>query len=75
MDEAKLADLNASLTEAKLDLETIGKGYSVQNINSRIKLYFGKEYGLCYFSKEEVGTRVEVTLPFDYSNLPEEDMR
>lgn len=75
MDEAKLTDLNESLKEAKLDLETVGKGYSVQNINSRIKLYFGKEYGLCFFSKEEVGTRVEVTLPLDWNpNRIDEEM-
>ena len=62
-----LANLESSLAEAQLDLETSEKGYSVRNINSRIKLYFGKGYGLHYSSKEGLGTRVEVILPLNWS--------
>ena len=65
MNQEKLASLEKSLAEAKLDVETSGKGYSIGNINSRIKLYFGKDYGLHYSSKEGIGTRVEVILPAD----------
>ncbi|MGE5583564.1 MAG: sensor histidine kinase [Bacillota bacterium] len=67
MNPAKLAELEDSLEEAKLDPETFGKGYSIQNINSRIKLYCGEDYGLHFSSKEGIGTRVEVILPVDWS--------
>ena len=67
MSRASLAKLQEALTEARLNPETSGKGYSVGNINSRIKLYFGKEYGLHYSSEEGVGTRVEVILPVNWT--------
>lgn len=63
MSAEKTGELQSSLEEAKLDLETSGKGYSLVNINSRIKLYFGREYGLVYSSKPGVGTRVDIFLP------------
>ncbi len=66
MNSVKLAELEESLVEPRLDPETSGKGYSIENINTRIKLYFGKEYGLHYSSKEGVGTRVEVILPVNW---------
>ena len=60
-----MAQLEGSLEEVKFEIETSGKGYRVQNINSRIKLYFGKEYGLHFSSKPGVGTRVEILLPVE----------
>jgi two-component system sensor histidine kinase YesM len=63
----QLAALEKLLAEPKLDPETSGKGYSIGNINTRIKLHFGKEYGLHYSSKEGVGTRVEVILPMNWN--------
>jgi two-component system sensor histidine kinase YesM len=63
MEEQKLAELRLMLQDANISPETSGKGYSLANINSRIKLYFGKEYGLHYSSNPETGTRVEILLP------------
>ena len=40
-----------------------GNGIAVTNVNSRIKLTFGKEYGIHYRSYENMGTEVVVTLP------------
>ena len=40
-----------------------GNGIAVTNINSRIKLTFGKKYGIHYHSYENVGTEAVVTLP------------
>lgn len=40
-----------------------GSGVGVRNVNERIKLYFGDEYGLTYESEPEVGTTVNVWLP------------
>lgn len=41
-----------------------GSGIGVKNVNERIKLRFGKEYGLLYSSKPGEGTIVEYILPF-----------
>ncbi|MEZ0536388.1 histidine kinase [Caldicellulosiruptoraceae bacterium PP1] len=40
-----------------------GHGYGVKNINQRLKLYFGDNYGLFYESKENVGTTVKIVIP------------
>lgn len=41
-----------------------GSGIGVKNVNERIKLRFGKEFGLLYSSKPGEGTVVEYILPF-----------
>ncbi|MEG1459057.1 MAG: hypothetical protein RSJ40_07095 [Acetivibrio sp.] len=39
------------------------KGYGVKNVNERIGLLYGKEYGLHIESKKGEGTRVVMELP------------
>jgi len=39
------------------------KVFALKNINDRIQLKFGKDYGLKYFSKKEEGTTVIVSIP------------
>lgn len=50
----------------KLLAKDKGGGYGIKNVNERIKLYFGKEYGLAYESKIGQGTIVNVTFPALY---------
>lgn len=62
----KMEELNRSLASGKYqpgsqDSHT-GAGIGVVNVNSRIKLYFGEQYGL-KFSDVPVGTAVEIILP------------
>jgi len=38
-------------------------GYGVRNVNRRLQLYYGAEYGLTYRCNESGGTTVEVLLP------------
>lgn len=38
-------------------------GIALVNVNSRIKLLFGEEYGICIYSIVNSGTDVEITLP------------
>lgn len=38
-------------------------GYGLKNVNERIKIYFGEEYGLYVDSQKNVGTVVTVALP------------
>ena len=40
-----------------------GRGIGVRNVDERIKLYFGKEYGIKFFSNEGEGTEVRIRLP------------
>jgi len=40
-----------------------GSGIGVKNVNKRIKLYFGEEYGLTFESSHEEGTTVYIKLP------------
>ncbi|WHH61123.1 sensor histidine kinase [Petroclostridium sp. X23] len=47
-------------------------GIGVQNINERIKLYFGKNYGLCFSSELNEGTKVTLTLPVIFCTKEEE---
>lgn len=39
------------------------KGYGVRNVNERIKLMYGPEYGLKIESKEGEGTRIIISIP------------
>lgn len=38
-------------------------GYGINNINKRIKLLYGEEFGLAFTSRQGVGTTVRITLP------------
>lgn len=55
--------INNSQTAAKYD-DTFGSsGIALYNVNQRIKLYFGNNYGLHITSIKDSGTTVEIVLP------------
>lgn len=67
MDEQTLARMNGQLqksarTVASQDAQARG-GIALRNVNNRIHLLFGEEYGLRVFSMPGVGTDVEILLP------------
>ena len=67
MDEKTLANMNESLQKSarimsNQESETKG-GIALINVNNRIHLLFGEEYGLHVFSMPGVGTDVEISLP------------
>jgi two-component system sensor histidine kinase YesM len=39
------------------------RGYGVKNVNERIKLFYGKEFGLRFESEVGKGTKVEIVIP------------
>jgi two-component system sensor histidine kinase YesM len=43
--------------------ESRNQGIGISNVNERIKLYFGREYGIQIRSEIEVGTCVTITIP------------
>lgn len=64
---ARLEELSEKLNHTainyiKPDNEEKG-GIAIVNVNSRIKLLFGEEYGICIYSTRSVGTDVVITLP------------
>lgn len=38
-------------------------GFGIANVNRRIKLYYGEEYGLILESEPDIGTKVIVVVP------------
>ena len=60
----RLAEIN-NLLEHKIPLNSdTSSGYGISNVNERIKIYFGDEYGISYESNFKLFTRVTVKLPF-----------
>ena len=50
-------------TESSGELKTAGMGIALTNVNSRIKMMYGEEYGLHMFSTEGFGAMIEILLP------------
>ena len=51
-----------------------GSGIGVKNVNERIRLYFGEEYGLSIDSEPDEGTRIRICLPaVSYQELTERE--
>ena len=51
-------------------LETNQHGTGIRNVNERIRLYFGSEYGLSYESTERKGTLITIRIPGERSIRP-----
>lgn len=48
-------------------LQKVGKdnrGFGIKNVNDRIKLYYGNDYGLEFHSSPGIGTKVIITQPY-----------
>ena len=51
-----------------------GSGIGVKNVNERIRLYFGNEYGLFIESEPDEGTTIRIHLPaVDYREIQEKE--
>ncbi len=59
----RLAKMQAMLAEDSEEITAEGGGFGVGNVNKRIKLYYGMQYGLSIESAYRVGTKVTVTIP------------
>ena len=73
MTEKRLKEINDKLNNMTLeyikpDSEVYG-GIAVVNVNNRIKLLFGEEYGISMQSTLHMGTDVEITLPLIKKDL------
>ena len=67
IDEGMLISINEKLGKSSLNIATTEQeakgGFALVNVNNRIRLLFGDEYGLHVFSIPGVGTDVEISLP------------
>lgn len=59
----KLSKIQKLLTEDSEEISMDGSGFGLGNVNKRLKLYYGKEYGLAIKSQYRGGTRVTVAIP------------
>ena len=63
IEPSRLQEINNLLQHnIPLTSET-SSGYGISNVNERIKIYFGDDYGISYESKLEAYTRVTIKLP------------
>ena len=65
IEKETLEKLNHNL-HAQTPTETANGGIALANVNNRIKLLFGEEYGLTLYSTVDIGTDVEITLPHHF---------
>lgn len=65
----KIVDDGVGIPKQKLETLLIKpssnptRGFGVQNVNNRIKLFYGDKYGISYKSAVGVGTEVEIIIP------------
>jgi two-component system sensor histidine kinase YesM len=57
MTEEKAAEILAGESTSE------AHGYGVRNINHRIRLCYGQQYGLTYHTSPGLGTLVEIRIP------------
>lgn len=72
--EEKLQNINSMLeTSNSFYIDSgSGSGYGISNVNTRIKLSYGQNYGLRYYSSFGEWTRVEIRIPFKNNYKGEE---
>jgi two-component system sensor histidine kinase YesM len=67
----KVAQINAALDNDTDELHP-EHGFGLANVNKRIKLYYGKQYGLALTSEYQRGTCVDIVIPMT-RNEPQPD--
>jgi two-component system sensor histidine kinase YesM len=58
----KLAQLKAELDDDSGEIK-LESGFGIGNVNKRIRLYFGREYGVSIKSEYQKGTCVSIVIP------------
>ena len=70
--EDKLAQLEKELIDDSGDIR-MESGFGIGNVNKRIRLYYGKQYGLSVRSKYNIGTCVTLVIPAKKDNGTQDD--
>ena len=64
MDPEELAELRREIGRPCQETE---KGFGLANVNERIRMYFGEQYGVSVVSQKGKGTIVEIRIPALFS--------
>ncbi|QUI21426.1 sensor histidine kinase [Vallitalea pronyensis] len=75
MDKDEVIRLNKAINEGTESLFSGDKSIGLKNVNMRIKLAYGQQYGIYLFSGENEGTRVIYTLPICEEYLLDDNKR
>lgn len=67
--ESNLSLILSSENSKANDINSKGSGYGIKNINERLKLYYGNDYGLSFSSIYNEGTTVTIKLPIIHEEL------
>jgi len=70
--EEKLTQLQAELADDSGDIR-MESGFGIGNVNKRIRLYYGKQYGLSVRSEYNTGTCVTLVIPAKKDDGPQND--
>ena len=68
----KLAQLRAELDDDSGDIK-LESGFGIGNVNKRIRLYYGKPYGLSIQSEYSTGTCVTLIIPAKMETTPQHE--
>lgn len=68
IEEEKLAEIRRELESRRFKGTHIG----ICNVNQRVKLKYGEEYGVSIYSRAGEETRVEIRLPINWDGMAEE---
>ena len=64
----KLGKITERLSDDADEITPDGEGFGLANVNKRIKLYYGNQYGLSIESQYQEGTRVRVVIPLEQNS-------
>jgi two-component system sensor histidine kinase YesM len=67
MTQEQVAQIRALLSAEASGVVIAESGYGINNVNQRIKLYYGQEYGLTIESEYRHGTCVSLIIPLQRS--------
>ena len=60
---ARLEQIRAAMSDESAELSLKESGFGIENVNKRIKLFYGRQYGVTIASADQVGTRVALVIP------------
>jgi two-component system sensor histidine kinase YesM len=66
----KLEEIRSQLSREASERIVSESGYGISNVNQRVRLYYGPDYGLTIESQYQQGTRVSLILPIQPISTP-----
>ena len=69
----KLTQLRSELEDDSGDIKS-ESGYGIGNVNNRIRLYYGKQFGLSLQSEYNTGTCVTLVIPAKMETAPQQEV-